>query len=111
MSCCTFAIAQNSTKLKIMADEMNKVCPVSMGQFGTIDKFEYTDNTVIMTYSFTDGFLDIDAIKASDDVLRTNMLTSADRRNDKISQTCRLRYHLPILGQDFRQSMQHLYRT
>ena len=70
------ACGTSDSQLKSLVEEMNRYCPISMGTYATIDQMEYADKTVIFTYTFADGFIDLDAIKANDEVFRQNMLIS-----------------------------------
>lgn len=70
----SFLACKNDSQLKEMVREMNKICPIPMGEWLTIENVTYDNNTVTMTYIVQEGFLDFDGVRANEEAFRNNML-------------------------------------
>lgn len=73
----------DDSELRDIVYEINKTCPVSAGDYITIEGFEYADHEVTITYLIKNGALDINAIRANEKTYHNNMLVSFANNSDK----------------------------
>ena len=71
-----FISCGNDADLKEMVREMNKACPIALGdeEDGTMDKVEYADGTVTLTYTVPSDALDYEAIRENETQFHKSIL-------------------------------------
>lgn len=70
----SFFACKNDSQLKEMVREMNKICPIDMGEWMTMENVTYDNKTVTMTYTVEEGMIDFDGVRANEEAFRNNML-------------------------------------
>lgn len=78
-----FSMCSNDNELKLYVQAMNKICPYSIGDWGTLDEVNYTDGAVTMTYNLMEGLIDFEGVKANEEAFRNNTLMSYANNSDK----------------------------
>lgn len=85
----SFFACKNDSQLKEMVREMNKICPIDMGEWMTMENVTYDNKTVTMTYTVEEGMIDFDGVRANEEAFRNNMLVGyANLKNDTINSRC-----------------------
>ena len=74
---------KNDTKLRAYTEVLNRLCPISLGKYATMDDVTYADGTVTMTYTVADGVMNYESVRNNEDVFRRNMITSFANNDDE----------------------------
>lgn len=74
-------VSCDNMELKKMIRETNKICPIRFSEWMTIDKVDYTNNTVTLTYTIDDDLMDFDYVRANEKAFRDNMLITFANNN------------------------------
>lgn len=68
------ACGGNDKDLRDYIDKLNGECPLTLGEWATMEKIEYSNNTVSMPFEVSNGLLNWEAIQANDAIFRDNAL-------------------------------------
>lgn len=83
MMAIAVSACSNDSDLKKMVKTFNEICPISAGDWLTMEKADYKDNTVILTYTVSEDLIDFEGIKANEESFRRNTLIGYANNTDE----------------------------
>jgi len=78
--------AESLEKLERVAKEVNRQCPISLGDMGQVTSIVFDDNTLTYNYDINETYADVEALSQNEEQMKRSMLTMISGGNSDMTK-------------------------